>query len=36
MRIGKTASSAEYEIKKQFQNLPILGFSNWKKILEIW
>ena len=35
MRIGVIASSAEYRIDEQFQNLPILelnfNFLNWKK-----
>ena len=34
MRIGETASDAEYRMDKQFQNLPILVilrvFFNWK------
>ena len=29
MRIDKIASSAEYRIDKQFQNLPILGAKFW-------
>ena len=38
MRIGKIASSAEYRIDKQFQNLLIFGISivfQIKKILKI-
>ena len=36
MKIGEIASSAEYQMNVQFQNLPILEwFSELKKILEI-
>ena len=38
MRIGKIASSAEYRIDKQFQNLLIFGIAidfQIKKILKI-
>ena len=39
MRTGEIASSAEYRMDKQFQNLPIFGISivfQIEEILEIW
>ena len=38
MRIGKIASSAEYQMDEQFQNLPIFKFQTFWKFVNflIW